>query len=112
MIRRGPERAASRAYLARILGASPGWLDVYRHFLCFSTVTLDRLYLMADRFSRFDVRTSESNISARLGPGRGALLLSAHLGSFDALRVLSLRNPMPPSVSCSTWGRTPRCRMC
>jgi predicted LPLAT superfamily acyltransferase len=94
MIRRGPERAASRAYLARVLGRRPTSWDVYRHFLCFSTVTLDRLYLMADRFSRFDVSIHGlEQLDAALKLGRGALLLSAHLGSFDALRVLSLRNP-------------------
>ena len=94
MLRRGPERAASRAYLARVLGRRAGWLDVYRHFLCISTLVLDRLYLMADRFSRFDVQTfGREHLGAALGPGRGALLLSAHLGSFDALRVLSLHNP-------------------
>src|SRR5215510_3392702 len=94
MIRRGPERAASRVYLGRILGRPARWLEVYRHFLCFSTVTLDRLYLMADRFSRFDVRTfGVEQLDAGLQAGRGLLLLSAHLGSFDALRVLSLRKP-------------------
>jgi predicted LPLAT superfamily acyltransferase len=94
MIRRGPERAASRAYLDRILGRRAGWLDVYRHFLCVSTVTLDRVYLMADQFSRFDVRIfGYETLDASRKLGRGVLLLSAHLGSFDALRVLSLRNP-------------------
>jgi predicted LPLAT superfamily acyltransferase len=94
MIRRGPERAASRAYLQRVLGRRPSWREVYRHFLWFSTVTLDRLYLMADRFSRFEVGIHGlEQLDAALKLGRGTLLLSAHLGSFDALRVLSLRNP-------------------
>jgi predicted LPLAT superfamily acyltransferase len=97
MVRRGPERAASRTYLQRALGRPATVLDVYRHFLWFSTVTLDRLYLMADRFSRFDVRISGlEQLDAALELGRGTLLLSAHLGSFDALRVLSLRNPDVP----------------
>lgn len=94
MIRRGPERAASRVYLDRILGRRATWIDVYRHFLCFSTVTLDRVYLMADQFSRFDVRIfGYDQLQASRKPGRGVLLLSGHLGSFDALRVMSLRNP-------------------
>lgn len=97
MIRRGPERAASRAYLQRILGRRASTLEVYRHFLCFSTVTLDRVYLMADRFSRFDVRiTGLKHLDDALAEGRGTLLLGAHLGSFDALRVLSLRNQDVP----------------
>src|SRR5262252_3802224 len=56
MVRRSQERAASRDYLRRVLGREATIGDVYRHFLWFSTVTLDRLYLMADRFSRFDVQ--------------------------------------------------------
>ena len=94
MLRRGPERAASRDYLGRILGRPAGWRDVYRHFLCFSTTVLDRVYLMADRFSRFDVQTvGLEALSDARDQGRGVLVLSAHLGSFDALRVMSLRNP-------------------
>jgi len=94
MLRRGPERAASRDYLGRILGRPAGWRDVYRHFLCFSTTVLDRVYLMADRFSRFDVQTvGLEALSDARSQGRGVLVLSAHLGSFDALRVMSLRNP-------------------
>jgi predicted LPLAT superfamily acyltransferase len=97
MIRRGPERAASRLYLGRILGRRPSLLEIYWHFLSFSTVTLDRLYLMADRFARFDVRTfGLDQLDASLAGGRGTLLLSAHLGSFDALRVLSTRSPDVP----------------
>lgn len=94
MLRRSPERAASREYLARVLGRKPSALDVYRHFLCFSQVTLDRVYLMAESFKRFEVSASGlAQFDAALAEGRGALLLSAHLGSFDALRVLSRRRP-------------------
>ena len=40
LLRRAPERAASRAFLARALGREATWRDVYRHFLTFSQVTL------------------------------------------------------------------------
>ena len=97
MIRRGPERAASRVYLQRVLGRRPNVFQVYKHFLYFSTVTLDRLYLMADRFLRFDVRINGlKQLDDALAEGKGTLLLGAHLGCFDALRVLSLRNPDVP----------------
>lgn len=94
MVRRAPERAASRDYLGRVLGRTPTLVDVYRHFLCFSQVTLDRVYLMAESFKRFEVTAAGlEDFDAVIEQGRGALLLSAHLGSFDALRVLSLRRP-------------------
>jgi len=94
MIRRGPERAASRDYLRRLFGRPASLVEVFRHFLSFSTVTADRVFLMADRFSRFDVKIfGLEYLDADLKGGRGTLLLGAHFGSFDALRVLSLRNP-------------------
>lgn len=94
MWRRGPERAASHAFLARALGRRPSWRDVYRHFLAFSQVTLDRVYLMAESFRRFDVRVHGlSHLEATMAEGRGTLVLSAHLGSYDALRVLSEEKP-------------------
>jgi predicted LPLAT superfamily acyltransferase len=97
MLRRAPERAASRVFLERALGRRPHAWDVYRHFLCFSQVTLDRLYLMAEYFKRFQVTTvGVDQLDAALARGQGTLLLSAHLGSFDALRVLSLRSPDIP----------------
>jgi predicted LPLAT superfamily acyltransferase len=94
MLRRAPERAASRAYLGRALGRELSMLDVYRHFLCFSQVTLDRVYLMAESFERFEISSSGlAQFDKVMSEGGGALLLSAHLGSFDALRVLSLSRP-------------------
>jgi len=97
MIRRAPERAASRTYLERVFGHRVGLWAIYQHFLWFSTVTLDRLYLMADRFKRFKVRIfGIEQLDEAVAGGRGTLLLSAHLGSFDALRVLSTRSPDTP----------------
>ena len=94
MVRRPPEREASRVFLARALGRRPTLWNVYRHFLCFSQVTLDRLYLMAERFKRFQVATEGlDQLDAELDKGKGVLVLSAHMGSFDALRVLSARHP-------------------
>ena len=108
MIRRGPERAASRVYLRRVLGRRATIFEVYRHFLYFSTVTLDRLYLMADRFSRFNVRIHGlKELDDALAEGRGTLLLGAHLGSFDALRVLSLRNQDVPISILLDMGQGP-----
>jgi predicted LPLAT superfamily acyltransferase len=94
LLRRAPERAASRAFLRRALSREPTWRDIYRHFLVFSQVTLDRIYLMAESFKRFHVETHGlKDLDEAMDLGRGTLMLSAHLGSFDALRVLSERSP-------------------
>jgi len=92
--RRGPERRASRQYLERVRGRRVSYWSVLKHIYCFSCTILDRLYLLSERFKRFDIRTSGlADLDRVLEGGKGVLLIGSHLGSFDALRVLSLRNP-------------------
>lgn len=89
-MRRGPERRASRVYLQRVLGRTPTALDVLRHIYVFAAVTLDRVFLLAERFKRFDVRMfGLDELRSKLAQERGVLLFGSHLGSFDALRVLA-----------------------
>jgi predicted LPLAT superfamily acyltransferase len=95
--RRGPERRASRVYLERALGRRVSWWNILRHIHCFSCTILDRLYLLSERFKRFDIRTfGLRDLDRALEGGHGVLLIGAHLGSFDALRVLSLERPEVP----------------
>ena len=94
MVRRGPERRASRAYLTRVLGRRPTLLEVARHFHTFAGVTLDRVFLLSGNLRRFDTRIiGLEELHRVMEFGRGVLLLGAHAGSFDALRVLSLQRP-------------------
>lgn len=84
--------AASRAsadYLARALGRPPRWRERYRHVHHFAATVLDRVYLLRGDFAQFDVRVSGAeHLDRVLDAGRGALLVGAHLGSFEALRAL------------------------
>lgn len=78
-------RRASRAFLARALGRRPRLADVYRHYFTFACTLLDRVYLLAGRTDVLSV-TFEGR---ELLPRTGCLLVGAHLGSFDVLRVLA-----------------------
>ncbi len=94
MLRRGPERRASRAYLTRVLGRPPTWLEVARHFHVFAGVTLDRVYFLSDNLWRFDMRLlGLEQLHHAMDLGRGVLLIGAHVGSFDALRAASTLRP-------------------
>lgn len=94
MLRRGPERRASRAYLTRVLGRPPTWLEVARHFHVFAGVTLDRVYFLSDNMWRFDLRLlGLEQLHHAMDLGRGVLLIGAHVGSFDALRAVSTLRP-------------------
>jgi predicted LPLAT superfamily acyltransferase len=93
-LRRGPERRSSRLYLERVTGKPVSWWHVYRHIHTFACTILDRLYLFSERFRRFDIRTHGlRELDEALEAGTGVLLIGSHLGSFDALRVLSLERP-------------------
>ncbi len=93
-LRRGPERRASRQYLERVLGRPASAWNVFRHIHCFSCTILDRLFLFSERFRRFDIRAHGlPALDRALEGGKGVLLIGSHLGSFDALRVLSLERP-------------------
>ncbi len=84
-------RRMSRDYLRRVFGREPGWLDIVRHFHCFAATILDRVYFLAGRSSRFDVRIHDGEILlAQVRAARGCLLLGAHVGSFEVLRALGV----------------------
>jgi predicted LPLAT superfamily acyltransferase len=83
------DRAASRRYLRKALGREARLADLYRHFHAFGAVILDRMYLLAGQFGRFDVRVHGEEIVEKLrATGEGGLLLGAHLGSFEIIRFL------------------------
>lgn len=92
--RRGPERRASYAWLARVRGRPASAFAVMRHIHCFASTILDRVFLLSGQFGRFDVRVEGGeDLHARILPDRGVLLLGAHAGSFEVLRVLADEHP-------------------
>jgi predicted LPLAT superfamily acyltransferase len=94
LLRRSAERHASMAYLARVLGRPPTLLDAARHVHCFAAATLDRPLLLTEQLRRFQVEVHDIQaVHEQMRHGQGVMLLGAHLGSFEALRVLSLQRP-------------------
>ncbi|MEM9055932.1 MAG: hypothetical protein AAGD86_00565 [Pseudomonadota bacterium] len=91
---RGPERRASRAYLARALGRPARLTDVLRNFWTFAQIVLDRVYLLGDRECRLNVTSQNVEVLGdALARGQGCLLVGSHLGSFEASRIISLQRP-------------------
>ena len=88
-------RAASQDYLRRVLGRPAGLADVARHFHSFACAVLDRVLLLAGR-GGFRIETEGlEEVLAVLGRGQGCILLGAHLGSFEVLRSVASRAPVP-----------------
>ena len=96
------QRRASRGYLqrvaavpagARALGRRPGTWASFLHFRAFALSIFDRLTLWfgTPEALRFEV-VGRDHYDRLLTPTRGALVVGAHLGSFDALRALADRD--------------------
>ena len=82
-------RRHSRRYLDRALGRKATWRDVYRHFHTFTATVLDRVYLLREQFDEFEFEASGIEaILLPFGRGEGVLACGAHLGSFEALRMV------------------------
>ncbi|RAI58313.1 LpxL/LpxP family acyltransferase [Roseicella frigidaeris] len=85
-------RAAARAYLARALGRAPRLPDLFRLYFAFASTILDRAFLVTGEAARYriEVRGLEA-LQARIAAGQGCVILGAHLGSFEALRLVADR---------------------
>jgi predicted LPLAT superfamily acyltransferase len=89
----GPRRQSAR-YLARVLGRPPTWRERYRHLHSFASTVLDRVFFVRGLMRSFDIRIlGEEHVDASLAEGRGAFLLGAHLGSFEALHAIGDSRP-------------------
>lgn len=79
---------ASRDWLTRATGAPPGFWAIYRHLRTFAQVTLDKVFLMTDHTKSLTfTRTGRELLTAQKATGRGAVLLGAHVGSYEAMRA-------------------------
>ena len=76
-------RRASRLFLERCLGRRPTVRELYGLFLSFASAVHDRVYFLKGRFDLFEIEVN----GAEHFDARGALLMGAHLGSFEVLRA-------------------------
>ena len=89
-------RDASRDYLTALAAAADGPLprrrDVFRHLFEFGVQIFDRTVSWGDSFDRMELEKSRSIALLELArTGRGGILVGAHLGSFDLLRLVADR---------------------
>jgi predicted LPLAT superfamily acyltransferase len=104
----GRARRASRHYLRRIcdsaegrraLGRKPDLWAGWQHFRTFGHALLDRATVWSGRGDRFTIDFPARAEFLRLQEsGRGAILLGAHLGSFDFLRAVASNKGVPVNM--------------
>jgi predicted LPLAT superfamily acyltransferase len=95
-LRSAPARAASAEFLTCALDRPATPRDVFRHIFTFASAILDRVFLLTGEIAQFDIRVEGlHHVEAVIAQGSGCVLLGAHLGSFEVLRHLAQRCPVP-----------------
>lgn len=95
---RGAVRRASRGYLRRV-GQPHGLRAVARHLHTFAQVSLDRLFFLTGRWTSFEVTSHGHELLLDAAKsGRGALLLGAHVGSFEVMRCRAELTGLPVNI--------------
>ena len=101
-------RRASLRYLRRLyarpggaaaLGRRPTWWDSFLHYRECGLNILDRVGFWLGRDDDCSIAFhDQGQFASLMEEGRGAIILGAHLGSFDALRVLARRSQIVVNV--------------
>jgi predicted LPLAT superfamily acyltransferase len=85
-------RRHSLRYLRLALGRFPRARDRFRQILTFATTIHDRVYLINGQHEQFNITLEgEALLISQLESGHGALLLGAHMGSFEVMHSLGRR---------------------
>jgi predicted LPLAT superfamily acyltransferase len=80
-------RRHSRRFLRLALGRTPRGHERFRQIMSFATTIHDRVFLINGQFEKFNITLEgEATMKALLQDGRGALLMGAHMGSFEVIR--------------------------
>lgn len=92
LLRAREEQNCVRDFLRRVLPRPPRVGDVARTYWTFAAVTLDRVFLLAGRDGDLDIRVHGAETLLEYHRRRrGAILVGAHLGSFEAMRAVGMR---------------------
>lgn len=85
---------ASISFLNRVLGRKPNLLERIRHTYTCSHVFFDRIRLLGKGAGQFTISLQNAElIHTLVAKDKGAILLGAHYGSFEALRALDRELP-------------------
>jgi len=94
-----PARRASLQYLRRlhahtgVFARLPGWRESLHHFRVFADTLLDKILALGGQYPCDQVRVSRNNIRDLLRAGRGAVIITAHIGCLELCQVLAEKVP-------------------
>ena len=81
------------------MGREGSWRESLRHVATFAHVSLDRLMFVCDKTGDFQVeRHGTEHLIEATREGKGAILLGAHMGSFEAMHAYSRDSKVPINI--------------
>jgi predicted LPLAT superfamily acyltransferase len=82
-------RKESQRFLSRTLQRKPTWMDSYWHFMAFGRSVVDKFSAWNGDIRREDVRFEQRELLLQqTATGKGAVILTSHLGNADMCRAL------------------------
>ena len=98
-----PDIAATMDYHRRVFGPQPWWKRrwlVFKHFFSFGQALIDRTAILAGNLKYFSFAfDGENHLRAAAAEKRGVLVLTAHLGNWEAAGQLLTRLDVPITVT-------------
>jgi predicted LPLAT superfamily acyltransferase len=99
----GPDVAATMDFHRRVFGPQPWWKRrwlVFKHFLSFGRALIDRTSILAGETQHFSFTfEGEHHVREAVAAGKGVLLLTAHIGNWEAAGQLLERLDVPVNVT-------------
>ena len=87
-------RRESKRYLQHALNRTPGNIDIFQHFMSFGRAVVDKFSAWSGDIQRSDVNfENRETLVQQAASGRGAVILTSHLGNVDMCRALINRVP-------------------
>jgi len=98
-----PDVPATMDFHLRVFGPQPWWKRrwlVFKHFLLFGRALIDRTAILAGNVKHFSFSfDGENHLRDAVTEGRGVLLLTAHMGNWEAAGALLSRLDVPITVT-------------
>ena len=94
-----PARRASLQYLRRlyvhsgVFARPPGWRESLRHFRVFADTLLDKILALGGQYPPDKVQVSRDNMLRLLREGRGAVIITAHIGCLELCQAWAEKTP-------------------
>lgn len=88
-------RRASLEYLRRlhahagVFAKEPGWRESLRHFRAFADTLLDKIFALGGEYPFDKAKVSRRNMLELLASGRGAVIVTAHIGCLELCQALA-----------------------